>query len=186
MILAHFLLTVNEANAFLLGCRETREALLVDAGEYPQELDAVLESEGLRLTGVFITHDHFDHTDGLRDVLERHPAPVYAYQPETGGCEAHVVRQDDTVDVGRWTGRVLETPGHTPDGISLAFPGVVFSGDALFAGSIGGTASASLARTLVNHIEEQLFTLPPETEIYTGHGPASTVAIEKTHNPFFV
>lgn len=186
MILAHFLLTVNEANAFLLGCRETREALLVDAGEYPPELDAVLENEGLRLTGVFITHDHFDHTDGLKDVLERHPAPVYAYQPETGGCEAHVVRQDDTVDVGRWTGRVLETPGHTPDGISLAFPGVVFSGDALFAGSIGGTASASLARTLVNHIEEQLFTLPPETEIYTGHGPASTVAIEKTHNPFFV
>ena len=186
MILAHFLLSVNEANAFLLGCRESKEALLVDAGEYPEELDAILEEEGLRLSGVFITHDHFDHTDGLREVLARHPASVYAYQAETGGCEAQVVRQGGVVNVGRWAGTVLETPGHTPDGISLAFPGLVFSGDALFAGSIGGTASSSLARSLVNSIEEQLFTLPPETEIYTGHGPASTVAIEQTYNPFFV
>ncbi|NLT59553.1 MAG: MBL fold metallo-hydrolase, partial [Candidatus Hydrogenedentes bacterium] len=83
-------------------------------------------------------------------------------------------------------GRVLATPGHTPDALSLAFPGMVFTGDALFAGSVGGTASPALARQQLDAIRNHIFSLPADTEIHTGHGPSSTVAIESRYNPFFV
>ncbi len=186
MILHHFLLDVNEANAFLLGCEETKEALLVDAGEYPAELDTVLNRHGLKLSAIFITHDHWDHTAGLADVVAKHPAPIYAYNASIEGQRTTTVKEGDTVKVGTLEGLVLETPGHTPDGVSLAFPSLVFTGDALFSGSIGGTASPGLANQLIDHVRRRIFTLPPETELHTGHGPASTVAIEQAYNPFFV
>ena len=186
MIFRHFLLEVNEANAFLLGCEETKEAMLVDAGEYPAALDKTLSTHGLKLTVIFITHDHWDHTAGLAEVLARHPAQVYAYNASVEGIRTTVVKHGDRVTVGNLEGEVLETPGHTPDGLSLVFPSLAFTGDALFSGSIGGTASPGLANQLIDHVRRHIFTLPPDTELHTGHGPASTVAIEQSHNPFFV
>ena len=88
--------------------------------------------------------------------------------------------------MGKLTGRVLATPGHTPEGVSLAFPGHVFTGDALFAGSVGGTASQANYDQQIAAIRTQVFSLPPETEVHPGHGPSSTVAVERRYNPFFV
>jgi glyoxylase-like metal-dependent hydrolase (beta-lactamase superfamily II) len=80
---------------------------------------------------------------------------------------------------------VLATPGHTPDGVCLAFSGHVFTGDSLFAGSVGGCSGAA-HRRLLDGIRQHLFALPPDTQVHTGHGPSSTIAIESQHNPFFV
>ena len=77
------------------------------------------------------------------------------------------------------------TPGHSPGGISFYCPGLVFTGDALFCGSLGGTSSADLAQLQVEHVRKHIFSLPESTLVYPAHGPMSTVAAEKYANPFF-
>ena len=100
-----------------------------------------------------------------------------------GGCRAREVSHGEEVRVGRLTGKVLATPGHTADGLSLVLPGMVFTGDTLFAGSIGGTISQARE---IDVVRKNIFSLPANYEVHPGHGPSSTVAIESQHNPFFV
>ena len=101
-----------------------------------------------------------------------------------GIATRHVVH-GDTVRVGNLVGEVLATPGHTPDSISLAFPGIVFTGDALFAGSVGGTSSPGCAKQQIDAIRRHILSLPDDYEVHPGHGPASTIGIERRGNPFF-
>ena len=186
MILRHFLLDANESNGFIVGCEETRDALLVDAGAYDPAIPAFLEEHSLRLSVIFITHDHWDHTGGLEQLLREHGAEVYAGRNSAGGCPASQVHEGSTVRVGNLSAAVLAVPGHTADSVCLAFPGCVFTGDALFAGSVGGTASSGAHRELIDGIRAKIFSMPPETRLHPGHGPSSTVAIESRYNPFFV
>lgn len=186
MIFGHFLIDVNEANAFVVGCETAREALLVDVADFDPRIEAFLARHGLRLTTVFITHDHYDHTGGLRDLLAKHDAAVYSGKGHAGGCKTRAARHGDVIRVGNYEGRVVATPGHTEEGISLIFPGTVFTGDALFAGSVGGTSNPRDAQRQVQALREHILTLPDDYEIHTGHGPSSTVLIERTSNPFFV
>jgi len=186
MTFRHFLTSANEGNAFVVACDQTSEAILIDVGEFEPEIASFVEEQGLRLVKVFITHDHYDHTGGLREVVRRYGAEVLAGRSRCGGCKAVQVDHGDELRVGTLVGRVLDTRGHTPDGRSLAFPGMVFTGDALFSGSVGGTGSSANANEQLDRIRKHIFSLPPETEIHTGHGPSSTVHIESRFNPFFV
>lgn len=182
----HFLTSANEGNAFILACDETREGILVDVGEFEPEIAEYIEANALNLASIFITHDHYDHSGGLREAVARYDATVYAGSTRPGGCKATQVAHGDTVKVGSLTGTVVATPGHTPDMLSLSFPGMVFTGDALFAGSVGGTNSPTHTKQQLDAIKKHIFSLPPQTEIHPGHGPSSTVAIESQYNPFFV
>lgn len=183
MIFRHFLTEANESNVFLLACEETKEAILIDVGELPDSMQDFIREHDLRLGKVFITHDHYDHTGALPEAVQRFGVTVYAGRPRIAGCAAHQVGHGDEIEVGHLKGRVLTTPGHTPDGLCIAFPGMVFTGDTLFSGSIGGASNPALE---IRHVRERIFTLPPDYEIHTGHGPSSTVAIEQQFNPFFV
>ncbi len=187
MIFAHFLLEVNEANAFVYACESTREALLVDAGACDPRIAPFLEAHGLRLRTVLITHDHWDHVDGLPEVIDRfQPEEVYSFKGAVAGCSTRVLQQGDAFTLGETSARIVHTPGHTPDGITAIFPGVAFSGDALFSGSVGGTATDADKQRQLDAIREHIFSLPDDTEVHVGHGPSSTVGIEKRYNPFFV
>lgn len=187
MILGHFRLNVIEVNAFILGCPDTREAVLVDCGEFDPRLPEFVERNELQLTTVFITHDHYDHVQGLRAAATHFGAMVYSGTESLGGYKVDgVLRDGDALQVGALSGYVVDTSGHTPVGLSLVFPDRVFSGDALFAGSVGGTSNPEdYARQLAN-IRRNLFTLPDDTVVHCGHGPSSTIGVEKRYNPFFV
>lgn len=185
MIFRHFRLNVNEANVFLIGCEATREALLVDAGEMDPRIEDFIEEHRLRLTTVFVTHAHYDHTGGLAELESRHGVTVVGGGPEIGP-DARVVRQGDEVRIGHLTGRVVAAPGHTRDSVCLVLPGMVFTGDALFAGSVGGISSRRHADEQIAALREHVLSLPDDYEIHTGHGPSSTVWVERTFNPFFV
>jgi len=183
----HSRLDTNEANAFIAACPDTNDAMLIDAGEWNGELQSFIEDNGLNLAAVFITHDHYDHTDGLKDALKfAGEIPVYAYKGSIEGVKTKQVKPGDTVKVGNLEGEVRMTPGHTPDGLTLVFAGNAYTGDALFCGSVGGTASESDYNQQIEAIRQNIFTLPPDTKLHTGHGPSTTVAIERSHNPFFV
>lgn len=187
MILGQFILGPPlEANAFILGCPDTREAMLIDAGECDPRFDDFLEAHGLTLTTVFITHTHYDHVDGLPEIVQRHNPRVYSNLDSVKGCVTHRLSHDNTIRFAKLEGRIVETPGHTPDGISLIFPGFVFTGDALFAGSVGGTKTPEDYARQITAIREHLLTLPGETLVHCGHGPSTTIAIEREFNPFFV
>lgn len=186
MIFAHFMTEVNEANVFVAACEETREALLVDAACFDLRIKAFLEAQRLELKAVFITHDHYDHVGGLGDLVKEYNPVVYAARRNVGDAHAQVVGQDDMIRVGRIEGKVIDLAGHTPTSIGLVLPSMVFSGDALFAGSIGGTTNEQDRDREIGLIRKHIFSLPDEYQVHTGHGPSTTVRIEKTYNPFFV
>lgn len=187
MIIGHFMLNVIEANAFIIGCTETREAALIDAGEFHPAIPEFVEAHGLDVKTIFITHDHHDHVAGLEEAAKHFGARTIAGTECPGGFSVdRVVAHGDEVTVGRHTGRVVDTSGHTPVGYSLIFPGTVFTGDALFSGSVGGTSGPDQYQHQLDLIRKNLFTLPPDYEIHVGHGPSSTIGIESKYNPFFV
>jgi hydroxyacylglutathione hydrolase len=195
MIFQHFRLAVPslETNAFLIACEETRQALLIDVGIYEEQIEQCLKDHGLTLSAILLTHYHWDHTDGLKGALAAHPeAKVYSSNDAVVGVTSTPLQQGDTLEVGTLKGHIVDTPGHTEDGISLILdetvncPGMVFTGDALFAGSVGGTSNPTDYDTQIAHIKKNLFGLPGHYEIHVGHGPSSTIAIERDFNPFFV
>ncbi|HPA44598.1 MAG TPA: MBL fold metallo-hydrolase [bacterium] len=181
-----FLLDSNESNAYLVGCSETHEAILIDAGCYDRRIGGFLLQSELSLKYIFLTHDHFDHTDGIPDFLDECEGEIEvigAFPTSYGG---RVIRHGDEIAVGRLRGRFLDTSGHTPDSYSLVLEErMVFVGDALFAGSIGGAVGEAREREIEN-IRRNIFTLGDHVEIYPGHGPATLVGIERQKNPFFL
>ncbi len=186
MIFAHFLIPeVNEANVFCVACPETRRAMLIDAAALDPRIPEFLQAHDLALEAVFITHTHYDHVGGLAEIVAKYAPTVYAGVAEVDGVAAHRVKHDERIALGTLEARAVALPGHTPEGMGLVFPGMAFTGDALFAGSIGGTTSSSQKTTEMDAIRNHLFTLPDEYLIHTGHGPSSTIAVEKTYNPFF-
>jgi len=185
MIFRHFLLDVNETNAYVIACEKTSEALLIDPGEANPAIDRFIDENNLTLSALFITHGHYDHTEGVKHYVDRYHCQVIAAARKIAGLKAKRVKAGETLSVGALTGTVLETSGHTNDAISLFIEGMVFTGDALFAGSIGGTFSQENKQLEIQNIERSIFSLPEETEIHPGHGPSSKVKIEKAYNPFF-
>jgi glyoxylase-like metal-dependent hydrolase (beta-lactamase superfamily II) len=191
MIFRHFLLRVpmaiGEVNAHIFGCSDTHEAVLIDAGIYDAGVEQFIKSNELNLSTVFLTHEHPDHVDGARDYAERFGAKIVAGLASLGACKAdRVLSHGDELNVGAITGRIVSTPGHTAVALTLIFPGMVFSGDALFAGSVGGTSSPEAYAQQIAAIREHLFSLPDDYEVHSGHGPATTIGIEERFNPFFV
>ena len=186
MIFHAFLLDENESNAYVLGCEETMQAILIDAGSPDPRIIDFVEEHALRLETLLITHDHFDHTGGILAFTSHFRSLTLVSGKDTvGNRSCHMARHGDTVHVGHLEGVILGTPGHTPDSISIYFPGMVFTGDALFSGSIGGTNSEGQKELEIRELRKHILSLPDDVEIYPGHGPATTVAIEREYNPFF-
>ena len=179
----HFLIDVNESNSYLVIDPSEKEALLVDAGGYEPKVAEIVEAEGLGFLGVFVTHNHYDHTDGVRETLEKLGGKVFA--KDIRG-PAVAVDEGDTIDIGGLEASVLSTPGHTPDSISLVVGSAVFTGDCLFAGSVGGTSSKADHKQELESIQSKILVLPEVTRVYPGHGPATTVGVERSYNPFLL
>ncbi|MDP8242677.1 MAG: MBL fold metallo-hydrolase [Candidatus Hinthialibacter antarcticus] len=174
---------VNEVNTYIVGCPETKECILIDAGADSPDYDAFLKRHGASLTAVFLTHIHWDHDQALDEIVKRFNIPVYSMTGET--INGKPVTEGDSLPIGNLNNRVLITTGHTPNSLSLVVENTLaFVGDAIFAGSIGGTSSEELKQEEVGHIQTKLFALPGSCLLCSGHGPITTVSIEKNANPF--
>lgn len=191
-------------NVIVLADPEARQAAIVDPGI---ESDFILERirrAGWDLVAILNTHGHFDHVAGNAFFKQATGAPLYLHQAEVDlalhasemaawfgltvpdSPAPDVVWQGgETFTLGRFLLQVRPTPGHSPGGISLITDGAALVGDVLFAGSIGRTdLPGSDLETLLASIRRELFSLPEETVIYSGHGPTTTVGQEKRFNPF--
>ena len=176
-------------NCFLVWDEVTRDAALFDTGFEVKPIQDTVVGEGLALRHVFITHSHFDHVSALGAIREAFPK-VRLHSSSKSAPVDQRNKPSEIVPLGGLRVTYRETPGHAEDGVTYVVgnwqedaPHVAIVGDAIFAGSIGrGNQSWDLAK---QKVREQIFTLPPGTLICPGHGPLTTVAEEKAHNPFF-
>ena len=197
-----------QTNAYLLTASDRGEAILIDApGDVWADVAAILKKENCRLTELWITHGHWDHTQGGAEVVRETKTQVLAHADDRDLIETPEIMEKfmgetlnlEPIHVDRWIkqgdrlnalGRDVEirhVPGHCPGNVLFYFAdvGAAFVGDALFSGSVGRTdLPGGNAKQLEKSIREQIYTLPPQTKIFPGHGPATTVEAERRSNPF--
>jgi hydroxyacylglutathione hydrolase len=176
-------------NCYLVWDEVSREAALFDTGWDAQPVVELIAENQLQLRHLFITHSHEDHVAVLDVLREKFPKVRLHSGAKTAPVDQRN-RSNDFIHLGNLRITHRDTPGHAEDGTTYIVgtwpedaPHVAIVGDAVFAGSIGrGNQSWDLAR---QKVREQILTLPPETLLCPGHGPLTTVAEEKAHNPFF-
>jgi hydroxyacylglutathione hydrolase len=199
-------------NGFVLGCEETREAVLIDPGDEVDSLLAFAERNALVIRHILLTHAHVDHVTGVSAAKRALGAPVYLHRDDLFLYENAVgqgamfglrVEAPPPVDVFYSPGQVIafgnhqaqphHTPGHCPGGVCLQIgkAGTVgkqlFVGDTLFAGSIGRTdLPGGDHATLIRSIRAVLFPFGDDAVVYPGHGPATTIGQERRTNPFLL
>ena len=197
-------------NGFVLGCPDTREAVLIDPGDEVAELLAFAGHNALSIRHILLTHAHVDHITGVAAAKRALGAPVYLHRGdlflyehavEQGAMFGLRVESPPPVDVfyspgqaiafGTLEARPHHTPGHCPGGVCLQVgvigqPGTdLFVGDTLFAGSIGRTdLPGGDYDTLIASIRTVLFAFGDDAKVYPGHGPATTIGQERRTNPF--
>lgn len=176
-------------HSYLFWDLAARVAALVDTGWNLNLAEAVVSELDLRLDHLFITHGHRDHVAALTEFRQRHP-DAQIHSNVAGTPAALRNKPGEVVAIGALRVEHRETPGHAADGVTYIVtgwpggrPAVAFVGDAIFAGSMGGAPEhGELARS---RVREQILTLPEDTLLCPGHGPLTTVAEERAHNPFF-
>jgi hydroxyacylglutathione hydrolase len=190
MIVKCFAVGWLSTNCYVVGCEETKEAAVIDPGmDSEREAEPILDfikQNGFRIKCIINTHGHPDHIAGNAIIKKVTGAPILIHENDPERVNAdRKLRDGDVLQVGNFKLVVLHTPGHTPDGISLLGDNVVFTGDALFAGSIGRTDFLGGSfQELMNSIKNKLLSLPDSFKVYSGHGPSTTIGDEKKHNPF--
>jgi len=190
MIIKRFTVGWLSTNCYVVGCEETKEAAVIDPGlESEAEAEEILDfikQNGFHVKYIINTHGHPDHVSGNNFMKEATGASILIHESNSERVQAdRKLRDGDVIHVGNYKLVVLHTPGHTKDGISLLGDNVVFTGDTLFAGSIGRTDfPGGSFQELMQSIKTKLLPLPDSFKVYPGHESSTTIGDEKKHNPF--
>ena len=194
------------SNCYLVGDPVSREAVLVDPGEYSPAVQALAAPEGFRIGRILLTHGHFDHVSGGAEARRALGAKLWLHAadrpqlarlgqvsamfgfdaPETPEID-HRPEDGERFTVGGEEGQVIHTPGHSQGGICLWFPKAkaLLTGDTLFVGSVGRTdLPGGDGRALAASIREKLFPLGDDVRFFPGHGPSGLLGEERKNNPF--
>lgn len=201
----HYVVGPVETNCYICVNTPTKEALIIDPGASPGKLAERIRREEVTPKAILLTHGHFDHVDGARALADEFGISIYAHEYERQVLEDQeknvswmmgekktytadvYLRDQQELELAGFKIRVLLTPGHTAGGCCyyLPYEDVLFSGDTLFAQSVGRTdfptgSMSDIARS----IKEKLMTLPENTTVYTGHGEPTTIETERIYNPY--
>lgn len=208
MILESIAVGPLRCNCYILGCEETREALLIDPGDEAEIILPILRGHQLRVKYILSTHAHIDHVGDLEKMKEAtgaqallHEKDLVLYQnlpvqaawlgvPVPASTKIdNFLGDGDQIRFGKHSGQVLFTPGHTPGSLCLHLPGapgILFAGDTLFYRSIGRTDLwGGSHEDIVKSIRQKLLALDEATVVYPGHGQPTTIGQERRFNPFF-
>jgi hydroxyacylglutathione hydrolase len=195
-----------QTNCYILACEETNDAAVIDPSWAGQAIADMAQERGWTITRILLTHSHFDHLGGLAELKKAvdvpiciHPDAIPMLQKASASAASfnlsfpeappadEMLSEGQIINVGNLALEVLYTPGHAPGHVSfyLAEYKVIIDGDVLFQQGIGRTDLAGGDyRTLLQSIKEKLLVLPDETQVLSGHGPATTIGEERRWNPF--
>lgn len=194
-----------QVNCYLFWDEDSKEALVVDPGEDASAIKAAVAASGAEVKAILNTHGHFDHVGANAALKEAWDVPIWLHEADVpllhqarehaAGFGLEVMPSPDPdsylyagqrIALGQQEIEVRHTPGHSPGGVVFVGPGWVVTGDTLFAGSIGRTdLPGGSGDELLASVRRELLTLPGETQVLPGHGPASSIQREKRLNPFF-
>ncbi len=191
------------SNCYIVGSESSKEGMIIDPGDEAEEILENVKDLGLTVKSIVITHGHIDHIGAVNEVKEATGAEVAIHTDDAKSLQGRslsrmfgvshqplpppdrLLNGGDSLDIGDLHFLVLHTPGHSPGGICLLGEGVVFCGDTLFNYSIGRTDLPNGSHSqLMDSIYTKLMVLPDDTVVCPGHGPDTTIGIERQANPF--
>ena len=204
MILMRLIVGPLQVNCYILADEKTKEAVVIDPGDDAEDILKIIKEKGLSVKHIVNTHGHFDHVGANAKLKEATGAEILLHEADAELLTSSLgqarmfgmktapsppadryIRDCDVITAGEVSLTVLYTPGHSSGGISLLEDDMVFTGDALFAGSIGRTdLPGGDLMTLITSIKTKLLDMPDDTRVFPGHGPDSTIGEEKRENPF--
>jgi len=204
MIVKRLVLGPLSTNCYVAMCEKTHDAIVIDPADNGEAILNTLKSLGAVLRFVVLTHCHFDHAGAAAMLCEKEGASLVCHEKESGSLSSpainlsgrfgfpeiilypdKTVTEGDQITFGDTSLKVISTPGHTVGGMCLYGENVLFSGDTLFAGSIGRTDfPGGSFETIESSIREKLYVLPEETAVYSGHGEPTTIGREKRENMY--
>lgn len=207
MILKKLVVGPFAANCYIVGSELTKEGVIIDPGDEARQILKKVKDLQLDIKVIVLTHGHIDHIGGVKEVKEATGAEVCVHTDDAksiSGQEGRLISMlvsglsypapsspdrllngGDSIDIGDLNFLVLHTPGHTPGGICLLGNGVVFTGDTLFKYGVGRTDLPGGSHSqLMNSLHTKLMVLPDETIVYPGHGPETTIGVERRGNPY--
>jgi glyoxylase-like metal-dependent hydrolase (beta-lactamase superfamily II) len=194
-----------QENAYLVVDEGTRRAVLVDPGAEPERLIAMVEESGAALEAIWLTHAHIDHIGGIVGVRRVFPVPIFLHPADRplydrGAVQAafyglpfdqppapdRALADGDVLLLGTLEFRVLHMPGHAPGHVVFVGGDRMLGGDLLFAGSIGRTDLPLSDPARMEQSLERVCALPDATVVYPGHGPPTSIGVERASNPFLL
>ncbi|MDR1362454.1 MAG: MBL fold metallo-hydrolase [Spirochaetaceae bacterium] len=178
------------SNCYLLGAdctgsenkTETRDALIIDPGCMDESILDFIESNNYTLKGILLTHNHASHIAGLRSLKRIYSAGIYASNSLVMNYKTNVVQDGDTINIGTFNVKIISAPGHSIDSMVYLIDHLLFTGDVLSAGLTGRTDSAYSAMRQIAMIQNKIFTLRGNYIVLPGHGPPTTLNVERAYN----
>ncbi len=205
MILETVVVGPLSENCYVVGCEQTNSGAIIDPGDNAAEIVRIVEKLMLDIKYILLTHGHIDHLAVLPELKIKFDARFLVHQndvflvehastqaamfglPDPGTPKPdQFLAEGDSVALGKLDIKILHTPGHSPGSLTFFVEDKLFVGDLIFCGSIGRTdLPGGNYEQLIQSVKNKIFPLPDTTAIFPGHGPATSVGIEKRHNPFF-
>ncbi|QXM05940.1 MBL fold metallo-hydrolase [Crassaminicella indica] len=195
---------IYAVNCYVVACEDTKKACVIDPGGDADEILNYIEKNQLDLLYIILTHAHGDHIGGIPKIKEKKNVPIFIHKedeemlkdgnknlsslmngPTVEITPDKLLSDGDVIELGNLKLNIIHTPGHTRGGICIKVDNILFTGDTLFFNSIGRTDfEGGSFEQIIDSIRRKLFILDDKTKVLPGHGPYSTIGIEKTSNPF--
>lgn len=170
------------SNCYIVSNEKTNEAIIIDPGLITEAIIEQIESDGLKLVAVLITHNHGSHVHGLKTLTKIYTPKIYGADWEIAGKETNVIAGNGKIRIAGMSVQYITLPGHTADSMAYKIGNVFFTGDAISAGKIGATNSSYSSHILRLNLNEKILSQQENTVILPGHGPPTTVGAERRFN----
>lgn len=169
------------SNCYLVVNEETKEAIVVDPGEITEELISQIEENFLTLIGILVTHNHGSHVDGIKTLRKIYSPEIFAADWEVAKNQTTVINGDGKIKVAHLNVHYMAIPGHTSDSVVYKIENLLFTGDVLFAGSLGSTNSSYSKFILQSNINQKIYSQQDGLVLMPGHGPPITLEAAKMY-----